>query len=203
MDANQPAISGAGDGAEVVRVRDGGIPEAGVEQLLEQAGGLQGGVDVAVAGRAPFEVGGVRWPLDGGVRSSWRSLGSLFCRKSSGRSPDGQVLVLREQLEGVLAGAERVHEHERQTGAGGGAGGADLLDDDVQEGAAVPHGQQGLRTVQPHRGPEAAVEIDDDQLVERLLRLLGVDVDGIQRGGSRYGSMVSSGMDPVTPPSSS
>lgn len=157
-----------------------------------------------MAGRAPFEVGGVRWPLDGGGQVVLAELGLLVLQEVQRQvPPDGQVLVLREQLEGVLAGAERVHEHERQTGAGGGAGGADLLDDDVQEGAAVPHGQQGLRTVQPHRGPEAAVEIDDDQLVERLLRLLGVDVDGIQRGGSRYGSMVSSGMDPVTPPSSS
>ena len=48
----QPRI---GSGAEVVGVGDEQVPEAAVEQGVEQTGGVQGGVDVAVTGRAPFQ----------------------------------------------------------------------------------------------------------------------------------------------------
>ena len=54
------------EGAEVVGVGDEGVAVAGVEEAVEDAGGLEGEVDVGVAGRAPFE-GGVGGEGDGGA----------------------------------------------------------------------------------------------------------------------------------------
>ena len=50
-----------------------------------------------------------------GPRSSARSLGSLFCRKSSGSPSTAQAGVRREDLERLLPGAERVHQQQRRS----------------------------------------------------------------------------------------
>ena len=68
--------------------------------------------------RAP--AGTTRAPGSGGhstgCRSSTRIFGSLFWRKSAGRS-EAMLRVLLERGERVLAGGERVHQHERQARA--------------------------------------------------------------------------------------
>ena len=72
--------------AEVVGVGDEGVAVAGVEQRLEHARGHAARCR-GRRGRAAPTPGPGRRATPPGVRSSARSLGSLFCRKSSGR-PD-------------------------------------------------------------------------------------------------------------------
>ncbi len=71
-------------GAEVVGVGRAGGPEALLEQHFQDAGRQDRGVDVAVPRRAPLQRR-VLWSSGGG-QFEVRSLGSAFCRKSSGRS---------------------------------------------------------------------------------------------------------------------
>ena len=84
----------------------------------------------------------------------------MFCRNSSGRPVDRQVLVARQRGHGVARGAEAVHEDQRQRGVVLLAQVQHLPGDDVEEGQPAAHAQQRLGAVHAHRRAEAAVELD-------------------------------------------
>ena len=86
---------GVGYGAEVVGVRHEDALVAGVEEPLEQAGAAQRGVEVAVAGRAPLEVGVPR-PADRREVLE-QELGLLVLEELQRQPLDRQVLVARER----------------------------------------------------------------------------------------------------------
>ena len=86
---------GVRDGAEVVGVGDEDPLVAGLEQLVEQAGAAQRGVEVAVAGRTPLEVG-VLGPADRREVLE-QELGLLVLQELQRQPLDRQVLVARER----------------------------------------------------------------------------------------------------------
>ncbi len=176
----EPAGDGrVGRGAEVVGVGDAHVAEAGVEEGDDDAGGVQGRVEVAVAGRAPLEVW-VLLPGDGGeVRG--QELGLAVLQEVDGQAVDREVGVAPQGGQRVLAGAEGVHEQQREAGAGGLPGGADLADDDVQEGedlaaaGGLADGQERLGLVHAHGRAEPAVELEHRGLREGGCRVVVAD----------------------------
>jgi hypothetical protein len=74
-----------------------------------------------------------------------------------------------------------------------------LARDEVEEACAVTDGQQRLGLVEAHRGSQAAVQLDDGCVRQRLARFVGVDLTSASRTGSCIGSMSSSAMVPVAP----
>ena len=147
-----------GDGAEVVGVGHEHTLEAGVDQLVEQAGAAEGGVDVTVTGRTPLERRVDRPAhrlevVDPELR--------LLVLQELQRQPfDREVLVARQRREGVGGGVERVHEDQRERGAVLLAQVEHLAGDDVEERQAASYAQQGLGAIHAHGGAEAAVELD-------------------------------------------
>ena len=87
---------------------------AGLDQPVEQAGAAQRGVEVAVAGRAPLEVGVLR-PADR-REVLGEELGLLVLQELQRQALDRQVVVARQRRHGVGGGAEAVHEDQRQRG---------------------------------------------------------------------------------------
>ena len=157
---------GVRHGTEVVGVGDEDVLVAGVTQLAEHAGAAQRGVEVAVAGRTPLEVG----VLGVGRRHQalGQQLGHLVLQELERQPVDLEVLVAGERGHRVGRRAERVHEDERQRGVVLLAEVQHLPGDDVEEAQAAAHAQQRLRAVHPHRRAEAAVELDHRGRADRL-----------------------------------
>merc|ERR1719225_1043143 len=76
----------------------------------------------------------------------------------------------------VLVSVEAVHQDQRDVGAVLLVKELDLLDGEVEEGQVVPHRDDGLGATAAHAGAQAAIELDDHQLVQHPLdggRVLG------------------------------
>ena len=172
---------GVGHGAEVVGVGDEDVAVAGVDQRVEQAGAAQRGVEVAVArgDTTPGRVGRVGHRRSGRRR---RSLGSLFCRNSSGRPVDRQVLVARP----APPWCRREVRKQFMNSSGRGASYflrrwstcRAMMSRKVRPAA---HAEQRLGAVHAHRGAEAAVELDHGRLPDRLGGDVVVHLDVGQR----------------------
>ena len=174
--AGQPRV---GRGAEVVGVGDEDALVAGGQQVVEQAGADQRGVDVAVARRAPLEIG-VLGPADRGEVLG-QELGLLVLQELQRQARDREVVVAGDGRHRVLGGAEAVHEDQRQRRLVRLTQVQHLAADDVEEAHPLAHAQQRLGAVHAHRGAEAAVELDDGGGADRGLRGLVVDGDVGQR----------------------
>ncbi len=156
-------------GAEVVRVGDEGVAVASCEERIEQPGGPERDVEIAVARRAPFEAAVLR-PRNGaeGLR--------VEPRHPALHEPEGNVggdpVVLLQRSEGVVAGPEAVHQHQREPAMAGPSQMEDLSRDEIEERHAWAHGEQRLGAGHPHARSEAAVELDDHRPVEPALAFL-------------------------------
>ena len=170
--------------AQVVGVRHEGVAVAALEQRRQHARGEQRRVDVAVPRRAPLQRR-IGRPLDGHQPVD-QQLGLLVLDEVE-RDVGRQRLVALEHGERLVARVEGVHQHEREPRPAALAQREHLADDHVEEREPLLDLEQRLRPVHPHRGAEAAVELDDHRLVERRLGLgqrLGVldVIDGIDVG---------------------
>ena len=125
--------------------------------------------------RAPLELG-IGRPLHGSqiVRTQ---LGLTILQEVQWKAVDLDLRAPGQHLEGVLAGAEGVHKDQRQTHVVAPTGRRDLVDQQVKEGLAVAHREEGLGTIQPHRGPQAPVEADEDRPAQRFPRRFLADLD--------------------------
>ena len=90
-----------------------------------------------------------------------------------------ELALVSQCLHRVIRSAERVHERDRQRHVQPRARGEHLTEDDVEE-AHLPslvaaHRQQRLRALQAHRGPQAAVELEECGLGERVHCLVMID----------------------------
>ena len=112
-----------------------------------------------------------------GRRSLTPSLGSLFCRNSSGRPVHLEVVVAGQRGAGVGRGAEAVHEDERQGGAVLPAQVQHLPGDHVEEGEPPAHAEQRLGAGHAHRGAEPTVELDHHGVPDGRGGGLVVDLD--------------------------
>ena len=148
-----------------------------LQQSVQQAGLPQRREQVAVAGRAPLQigVGRPRRRRSGGRVDLWllmlddlqRDVGLL------------ELALVSQCLHRVIRSAERVHERDRQRHVQPRARGEHLTEDDVEE-AHLPslvaaHRQQRLRALQAHRGSQAAVELEECGLGERVHCLVMID----------------------------
>ena len=167
--------AGARRGAQVVRVGGHGVPVTVLQQRVEDAGGDQGGVDVAVPGRAPLEAG-IRLPRHGGEVVGAK-LGLPVLQEVQGKPVDRDAGVLGEGRERVVPGAEGVHEDQRQGDAVGPARRHHLVDQEVEEGLAVAHGQQRLGPVHAHGRAQSPVELDHHGARQRLAGVGLADLD--------------------------
>ncbi len=150
-------------GAKVVGVGDERVFDALIQEAIQPAGTEQGGVDVAVAGRAPFQFG------VGGPGSWFQCIDQNFGYPVLHEfhflrivEPVGSVFG--EVVEGIFTGGEGVHQQEAHGRAGDGAEVLDLLDDDVQEGVLSFDGKQALGFLQAHACAQASIELDADGL---------------------------------------
>lgn len=150
------------DGAEVVGIGDEGVAEAAVEELVEEAGGGEGDIKIAVAGGAPG-FGGLAGPLSGdeGVGAE---AGDAVLEEAGGDAvlTPGKFGVSVEDGGGVIGGGEAVHEQQGEGGVVFAAEVEDLAADEVEEGEAVFDGEEGLGAVESHAGAEATVEFDEE-----------------------------------------
>ena len=90
-----------------------------------------------------------------------------------------ELALVSQCLHRVIRSAERVHERDRQRHVQPRARGEHLTEDDVEE-AHLPslvaaHRQQRLRALQAHRGSQAAVELEECGLGERVHCLVMID----------------------------
>ena len=170
-----PGDPGRGRCAEVVGVGGHGVPIPLLQEGVQQTRGEQGGVDVAVPRRTPLELG-VGLPLHGSQIIS-AELGLAVLQEVQGQAVNLDLGVPGQHLEGVLAGAEGVHEDQRQAHTVAPTRCQNLIDQQVQEGLAVTYRQKGLGAIQAHRGAQAPVEPDEDRLAQRLASLLLTDLD--------------------------
>mmetsp|Transcript_66593 Transcript_66593/g.168722 ORF Transcript_66593/g.168722 Transcript_66593/m.168722 type:complete len:207 (-) Transcript_66593:54-674(-) len=98
----------------------------------------------------------------------------------------GEVLVLRQGLQGVRRGRERVHEHECEVRLVLLLHGLNLLRDQIQEAVVVGDCQQRLRLVQAHARSEAAIELQHHSRLEQ--GRIGRDAHALQRGDRLHGA---------------
>ena len=168
-----------GRGAEVVGVGDEARPVARRDQRVEQAGAEQRGVEVAVAGRTPLQVG----VLGEGHRGQvlLQELGLLVLQELQGQPLDRQVAVAGQRRHRVLAGAEGVHEDQRQRCVVLLAGVEHLPGDDVEERQPAAHAEERLGAIHAHRGAEAAVQLDHHGAADGLRGVLVGDLDVVDR----------------------
>ena len=151
-------------GAEVVGVGQEGVAVAALAQRVEQPGGLQRDVDVAVARRAPLQRRVLR-PLDR-AEVVGAQLGFHVLQEVERQPVDGQARVAPEDLERLLAGAEGVHQHQRRLHPVPTAQRQHLAGDDVEEAEPVAHRQGRLRPADSHARAEATVELDHHRAPE-------------------------------------
>ena len=152
-------------GAEVVGIGDERVLVPTFQQLLEHSRGDERGVEVAVAGRRPFELG-VGGPGGGGevVREDLRHA----ALDEVEREVRLQVGVALERLQRVVARAEAVHQDERKADAVALAQLQHLARDHVEERDSLLDLQQRLRRGHPHARAESAVEADRHGVPKRL-----------------------------------
>ncbi len=134
-----------------------------------------------MSGRAPFFCG------IGGPRDGFQCVGAQFGNAVLEKGERGGLLgefgISGECGECVGLGAEAVHQEEGKRDAEGFAGVQHLAGDEVEEGEAVFHGEQGLCLVEAHAGSQAAVEFENDGLRQRALT--SGAVDGCFCGGGK------------------
>ena len=164
-----------GGGPQIVRVGGHGVRVTALQQGVEDARGDQGGVDVAVPGRAPFEIG-IRLPCHRGEVVG-AQLGLAVLQEVQGQTIDLDAGVLGERRERVPTGAEGVHEDQRQSDSVEPARRHHLVDQQVEERLAVAHGQQRLGPVHPHGGAQTPVELDQNGARQRLAGVVLPDFD--------------------------
>mmetsp|Transcript_21030 Transcript_21030/g.62205 ORF Transcript_21030/g.62205 Transcript_21030/m.62205 type:complete len:280 (+) Transcript_21030:1028-1867(+) len=156
--------------AQVVRVGDKHELVPLRQQRLESAGAEHRRVEVPVAGRAPLAVGLGR-PRGGGevgLNNLWR----LVLLELERQPLCLQLGVLCEVRERVGRRGERVHQHEGERHAGGGAHLLHLQRDEVEEVSPLLELEQRLCLLEAHAGAEAAVQLDHHRRLEqrRVLR---------------------------------
>ena len=162
---------GVGERAEVVGVGHEGVAQPGAEQGLQGAGRRQRGVDVAVPGRAPFQLRVGRPPHGQPVIGA--DLGLAALQEVQRHARHAQADVAAQRVQRGAAGGRGVHQHERQPGAVPLAQCQHLGSDDIQEAGAGLDLEQRLRPGQAHAGAQPAVELDDHQPVEHFTGLAG------------------------------
>mmetsp|Transcript_50795 Transcript_50795/g.151994 ORF Transcript_50795/g.151994 Transcript_50795/m.151994 type:complete len:256 (-) Transcript_50795:67-834(-) len=156
-------------GPEVIGVGHKHVLEALAQELVERAAAEHRGVEVSVARRAPLVCrlllpGGRRHVRGGDLRRLVLDELEVCARAELG--------VLGEGRQGVGGCRERVHEHERQVRLVRLLHRGNLLGDEVQEAVAAGDRQERLGLVQAHAGSQAAVELQDDSLLQQLRILL-------------------------------
>mmetsp|Transcript_91271 Transcript_91271/g.178714 ORF Transcript_91271/g.178714 Transcript_91271/m.178714 type:complete len:253 (+) Transcript_91271:723-1481(+) len=151
---------------EVVRIRYEHVLESLRKKPLERPAAQHRRIKIAVARRAPL-VARLRGPGSRGeVRR--RHL-RRFVLHELEVVAGAQVGILRERLQGVLGRRERVHQHKLQVlDLELRLHGLDLLGDEVQEGVALGHLEQGLRLLQAHARAKASIKLQDDRLLQEL-----------------------------------
>ncbi len=138
--------------AEVVGIGDKGVFIARPQQLVEHVAGHQGGVEVAVAGRTPFQfrvVGPERGAEVVGIY-----FGLLMLAKAE-RQIALQFGIAAQHGQRLLVGGKAVHQDQRRADLDGLAG------DDVQKGQPLLDHEERLRPGEAHAGAQATVELDD------------------------------------------
>ena len=115
--------------------------------------------------RAPF-LGAVRGPFHRGKRGSIHLGDFVLQQLQVGISNERRVLAQIAQRVG--GGGEGVHEDEADIALKLLAESHHLLRSQIEEGVRPLDGQQGLRLVQPHAGPQATVQLKDDSFFEQL-----------------------------------
>mmetsp|Transcript_34142 Transcript_34142/g.80049 ORF Transcript_34142/g.80049 Transcript_34142/m.80049 type:complete len:556 (-) Transcript_34142:24-1691(-) len=154
---------------KVVGIGDKHVLDAGVEELLEDTGTGEGGVQIAVAGGAPL-LDGSGGEL-GGLEGRLVDLGDLVLHNLPVAADELSVVL--EGILGVGAGGEGVHEHALDV-ARRLAEAHNLLCDKVEEGVGALHLEERLCLLETHPSPEAAVELENNSLLEKALDLAGI-----------------------------
>lgn len=155
------------DSTQVVGVGKEDDLDTAVEQLVEGARVHERLEDVSVARGVPVTDGGVvalgRWkkgvPEDTGISGL-----------VEGDDVDVVALVLFDDGLGVIVGVEGVHEHQGHADVVGAVEVLDLSDGEVEEGHALADLDDGLWSHASHGGTQAAIELDDCELLEILDR---------------------------------
>ena len=156
------------DSAEVVGVGEEDDLDAAGEQLVEDAGVVEGFVDVAVAWWVPVRdlgFGGL-WCWEEGVLENAWVLGLV-----EGHDVDVVALVLLDDAGSVGIGVEGVHEDEWNVDVVCAVEELDLADGQIEEGHAVTNFDDGLWADAAHGGTEATIELEHGELVQELDRL--------------------------------
>ena len=162
---------------EIIGVRDEQIREPVLLQLVEETGLPDGGIQVAMTWRAPFEVGVLRERH----RFTGRQVDLRFHMLHDFHRNVLLVefAVMMQHPHRVLGGTEGVHQSKRQFDTQTGACGKHLSEDDVDEAhllrLVATHRKQRLRAIKSHRRAEASVELEERSLGERADGLVVVD----------------------------
>ena len=185
------------DSAEVVGVGEEDDLNAAGEQLVEDAGVVEGFEDITMAWWVPvgdLRFGGLwRWE-EGVLQDAW-VFGLV-----EGHDVDVMALVLLDDAGCVGVGVEGVHEDEGDVDVVCAVEELDLADGQVEEGHAVTHFDNRLRTDAAHGGAETTIEFEHGELVQELHRLRvaeSVVVDdllGLGRGDARPLDLVALGL---------
>ena len=156
------------DGAEIVGVGEEEDLDSALDELIEDAGVVEGFVDVAVA----------RWVPVGDLRVEGLGCGEKRVLKDTwvaglveGEDVDVVALVLLDDAGGVGVGVERVHEHERHVDVVRAVEELNLADRQIEEGHAVAHLDHGFWPDAAHGGTQTAIELEDCELVQVFDRI--------------------------------
>ena len=82
---------------------------------------------------------------------------------------DLDVIVLVDDLLGLLVRVERVHENKWHIGVEHQVDGLQLLDGQVEKSEIVSHSDRALGSLTAHGGSQTSVELDNDELVQVFL----------------------------------
>ena len=148
---------------EIVGIGNKGIPDSRVEQSLQPAAADQCGIEIAMTGRAPFQLGVLR-PAHrsecGGIE-----LGHLVLHQLDLTAVvHAFVLIALQMRQRVLAGVEAVHQQQSHIFPTGLSQVEDLSHHDVEEIRPVAHREKTFRRLQTHAGAQSAVELDHHHL---------------------------------------
>ena len=171
---------------EIVGIGDEQILEAALLQYVKQTRLPDGGEQVAVAGRAPFQlrVRRVAHRFAGGGHE----LGFLMLDDFHRHVMLAELAMMLEHLHRVRRSVEGVHERQRQLDVQACTSGKHLTDDDVDEahllGLVPTHRQQRLGLVQSHGGAQTAIELEECGFGEGVHGLVVVDglIDVVEAG---------------------
>ena len=84
-------------------------------------------------------------------------------KESERKVGNQQLRVTGKRAIGVIGGAKAVHQQERDICFRLSSQGQHLARDEIEKIQIVANREQGLRALEAHRCPEAAVELDDDR----------------------------------------